>query len=394
MHTPRPPSPPSSRPGAPRPGRDPDSGRDGLDPLARAALHEATEVLRNLEDRAALAGGAGSSPGWATGELRRIREEAQEFRSILELLTTERGESPSTERQRFSLSPLVEGAVDRWLPSSPGILATYRSALPEGASVAGPPALLGRALRTLLRVAARRARSRIRIVAGPAEGGMEGSEAGAPGEPGTPPTPARAELVLTLDGAPLETGEGEVVEPSLRFARWCIRQLGGRLEGPLPADPVQGSTSFRILLPLATRLPGSDRRGRSWRSDSGGAGPLEGVSIHVVDDEPALRSVLARLLHRSGATVSTLAPELGDPAPALARRILSDAPDLVLLDLHLGRISGRTLLELLQVEGGPCVLILTGDPSGAEDLPCPVIPKPVDWPFLMGRMLDLLAERR
>jgi CheY-like chemotaxis protein len=394
VHTPRPPSPPSSPAGAPRPGSNPDSSKEGLDPLARAALHEVTEVLRGLEDRAALAGGGGSSPGWAAGELRRIREEAQEFRSILELLTTERGESPSTGRQRFSLSPLVEGAVDRWLPSSPGILATYRSALPEGASVAGPPALLGRALRTLLRVAARRARSRIRIVAGVVEGGVEGSEAGAPGEPGMPPTPARAELVLTLDGAPLETGEGEVVEPALRFARWCIRQLGGRLEGPLPADPAQGSTSFRILLPLATRLPGSDRRGRSWRSDSGGAGPLEGVSIHVVDDEPALRSVLARLLHRSGATVSTLAPELGDPAPALARRILSDAPDLVLLDLHLGRISGRTLLELLQVEGGPCVLILTGDPSGAEDLPCPVIPKPVDWPFLMGRMLDLLAERR
>ncbi len=394
MHAPRPPSPPPSHPGSPRPGNGSASGAEGLDPLARAVLHEVTEVLRALEDRAALVGGSGSSPGWSTGELQRIREEAQEFRGILELLAAEGGGSPASEHQRFSLSPLVEGAVDRWLPSSPGILATYRSVLPGGASVAGSPALLGRALRSLLRVAARRARSRIRIVAGVVETEADGTPGDTARGPEKAAPPGQAELLLTLDGGPLESGEGEGWERSLLFARWCVRKLGGRLEGPLPADPPHGSTAFRILLPLVTQLPGSDRKGRSWRSDSGATGPLEGVSVHVVDDEPALRSVLARLLHRSGATVATLAPELGDPAPALARRILSDAPDLVLLDLHLGRISGRSLLELLQVEGGPRVLILTGDPSGAEDLPCPVVPKPVDWPFLLGRMLDVLSEPR
>jgi len=355
-------------------------GREELNPFASALLGEVAEFLGELSSRLALARDQAGSGGVPSIELRRLQQEADDFQVILSMAMMEPSPTSREGEEHFALGALVESAVDRWIPSSPGVLTTFRSSLPHGSVVRGSSSLLARALRGLLRSSAREARSRLRIEIRPA------------GDPSAPDPLPRAEIRVLRDGPLAAEGSGE--DPSLLLARWGILRLGGTLTGPEPVDTGSGeAVAFRLELPLARPSSRELQRGRSWRPKGTVPGPLDGARIAVVDDEPALRSVLARLLNRAGADVSTLAPELGDPVEALVRRILSDPPDLVLLDLHLGRISGRTVLELLRERSGPCVILLTGDPEQAQDLSCPVMAKPVDWPALVRRIQEVLAER-
>ena len=354
---------------------------EGLDPsLASALLGEVGEFLVELSSRLALARDRAGSSGVPSMELRRLQEEVDDFQVVLSMATMESSPTSRKGEEHFALGAVVESAVDRWIPSSPGVLTTFRSSLPHGSVVRGSSSLLARTLRGLLRSSARAARSRLRIEIRPRR------------DPSSPDLPPRAEVRVLRDG-PL-TAEGWAEEPALILARWGVLRLGGTLTGPERVETDSGeAVGFRLELPLARPSSRALQRGRSWRPEETVPGPLDGVRIAVVDDEPALRSVLARLLNRAGADVSTLAPELGDPVEALVRRILSAPPDLVLLDLHLGRISGRTVLELLRERSGPRVILLTGDPGQAKDLSCPVMPKPVDWPALVRRIQEVLADR-
>lgn len=351
----------------------------GLDPFASALLSEVVEVLGELSGRLALIRDQGGSDGGSLAELRRMQEEVAGLQVVLSLALEEGSARPWGGEEHFALGSAVESTVDRWVPSSPRIRTTLRSSLPSGSAVHGPSSLFQRVLRGLLRSSSRMARSRLRI------------EMKRVGEGSTPDTPRRAEILLLHDG-PLPVGEGR--DPSLLVAQWGIHKLGGTLMGPETVTTEAGeSVALRIRLPLAPPPSREGERVRSWRPQQGVPGPLDGVRIAVVDDEPALRSVLARLLSRAGADVLTLAPELGDPATVLARRILSEAPDLVLLDLNLGRVSGRTILELLEEHTGPAVILLTGDPTQARNLLCPVMAKPVDWPELVRRIQEVLGHR-
>ena len=352
----------------------------GLEPFASALLREVVEVMGEISGRLALVQDQRGSGEASLTELRRLQEEMDEFQAILSLALEEQSARPWWGEEQFALGAVVESTVDRWIPSSPGVLTTLRSRLPPGSGVRGPSSLLDRALRGLLRSSGRMARSRLRIE-------MEIAEEGS-----TPELPPFAEIRLLRDGPQPEEMTGK--DPSLLVAHWGIHQLGGTLSGPeAVASEAEKSVAFRVRLPLVIPPSREGERMRSWRPQRGDPGPLDGIRVAVVDDEPALRSVLARLLNRAGADVLTLAPELSDPATALAQRILSEAPDLVLLDLNLGRISGRTILELLQEHSGPAVIILTGDPAQARNLPCPVMAKPVDWPELVRRIQGVLGRR-
>lgn len=358
----------------------PDGSRsDGtLNPLATALLRDVVEVLGGLSSRAALARSLSESGRPASAELRRIQDDADEFRTMISEILEELEARPSGGNVLFALAPAVESAVDRWLPTGPRVLTTFRSSLPAGASVRGPQSLLNRAMRGLLRESSKLARSRLRLELQPAR------------DEGSPGARAMAEIRVVRDGGHADTAPPD--NPSLLVARWGITRLGGRLVGPEPDLDEAESVAFRVLLPLADPPAERIQRGRSWSPTPRQVRPLEGLRIAVVDDEPALRSVLARLLNRAGAEVFTLAPELGDPADALARRILAEPLDLVLLDLHLGRISGKKVLDVLEARGGPRVILLTGDPEQARDLSCPVVAKPVDWPELVRQIQRSLAD--
>ena len=90
------------------------------------------------------------------------------------------------------------------------------------------------------------------------------------------------------------------------------------------------------------------------------------VRILVVDDDPAVRSLLERLLASGGYAVESLSTA----EDALAR-VRAEPPDLVLLDLHLPDRSGQDVLA--EIRDDPAtrllpVVMLTGASSQAERL--------------------------
>jgi DNA-binding response OmpR family regulator len=94
------------------------------------------------------------------------------------------------------------------------------------------------------------------------------------------------------------------------------------------------------------------------------ADPVEGnsrASVLVVDDEPVVRDVLTRYLERDGFAVS----EAADGEQALAA-IRGGAPDAVVLDLMLPRLSGLDVLKLVRLETSVPVIILSARASEAE----------------------------
>jgi DNA-binding NarL/FixJ family response regulator len=85
------------------------------------------------------------------------------------------------------------------------------------------------------------------------------------------------------------------------------------------------------------------------------------LSLVIVDDSlPFLRSASA-LLEQEGLQVLGVASE-----PAGARALVAQLrPDVVLVDLHLGRVSGLDLARELRSEGpaGPAVIIVSAAPD-------------------------------
>jgi len=100
-----------------------------------------------------------------------------------------------------------------------------------------------------------------------------------------------------------------------------------------------------------------------WAGAPGYPGRVERAagSVLIVDDEPVVRDVLTRYLARDGFAVSEAAD--GEQALAAIRR---DAPDAVVLDLMLPRLSGLDVLKLVRLETDVPVIILSARASEAE----------------------------
>jgi len=89
--------------------------------------------------------------------------------------------------------------------------------------------------------------------------------------------------------------------------------------------------------------------------------------VLVVDDEPAIRSLIRNTLERAGHTVLEAAD--GPAALAAAR---SEVPDLVLLDVALPGLSGLEVCRRLKAAretAGAAVLLLTGLPQAEACIP-------------------------
>ena len=119
------------------------------------------------------------------------------------------------------------------------------------------------------------------------------------------------------------------------------------------------------------------------------------VKLLVVDDEPAIRRLLATGLPTQGYGVESAAPG----AEALAM-MAGGAPDLVILDLGLPDIPGRDLLRRWREAGVPCPIIIlssrTDEPgivealeAGADDY----VTKPFGMNELVARIRVALRHR-
>ena len=107
--------------------------------------------------------------------------------------------------------------------------------------------------------------------------------------------------------------------------------------------------------------------------------------VLVIDDQPAIRTVVQTALEEDGA-FRVSGASTGDDALA---RFDSDAPDLIVLDLVMPGMHGLELAAHACTRGIPIVL-MTGEPTMTatlENLACPHLHKPF-------RMEQLLAESR
>jgi two-component system cell cycle sensor histidine kinase/response regulator CckA len=123
--------------------------------------------------------------------------------------------------------------------------------------------------------------------------------------------------------------------------------------------PERGTT-FRLYLPLSADAIVSD--GMEEPSPTP-AGTSAGVTVLVVEDEPAVRAVVVRSLERGGFHVV----QASDGAMALKEIDREGRPDLVLTDLMMPGVGGTELARRLKARW-PDLPILYMSGYSAEDL--------------------------
>lgn len=119
--------------------------------------------------------------------------------------------------------------------------------------------------------------------------------------------------------------------------------------------------------------------------------------ILVVDDEPGIRQIIARILVDEGYFVH----QAGDGLEAL--ELINDGDlvmDVVVSDIVMPRLNGVELLEeLSRSRPGLPIILISG--FGTEELtrrgiaaPCAVLPKPFPPERLIAEVRRCIAERR
>ena len=119
--------------------------------------------------------------------------------------------------------------------------------------------------------------------------------------------------------------------------------------------------------------------------------------ILVVDDEPGIRQIIARILVDEGYFVH----QAGDGLEALELINAGDvAMDVVVSDIVMPRLNGVELVqELSRSHPGLPIILISG--FGTEELtrrgiaaPCAVLPKPFPPERLIAEVRRCIAERR
>ncbi|HET9990411.1 MAG TPA: ATP-binding protein [Kofleriaceae bacterium] len=167
-----------------------------------------------------------------------------------------------------------------------------------------------------------------------------------------------------------------------------VKQSGGTIA----VDSVVGrGTIFRVTLPVGIAEPATPARLAPPRAPR--------VRVLVVDDEPAIRTMIARLLTHHDVTVAASAGE------ALAR-VNAEAFDVVLSDISMPCEDGFSLhrrLGTTHPELASCTVFMTGgavDPADIarlEELGLPCVYKPftlADLDTAITSVLDARASKR
>lgn len=112
------------------------------------------------------------------------------------------------------------------------------------------------------------------------------------------------------------------------------------------------------------------------------------ATILVVDDEPPIRQLVARILERKGHRVITC----GDSTSALA---VTDAIDLLIVDFVLPDLNGRELTNRLREQRpGLPVILMSGylpDPDLAPPPPSVFLQKPMRPGLILETVDQMLA---
>jgi CheY-like chemotaxis protein len=209
-------------------------------------------------------------------------------------------------------------------------------------------------------------------------------------------TQAHVQLVVSDTGAGIDenlrdqvfepffdTGRGRGSGLGLASVYATVRQAGGRIR--LASEPGRGSV-FRILLPVAPEAEEADRAPDLPPGD----GQL--ANVLLVEDEPAVRDYVARVLRGAGHRVTAA----NDGAEALAVASRAGEPfDLLLSDVVMPGLGGLALArELRGRQPDLKVLLVSGYTEEASDASAAgfdLLPKPFTAEELIERVRRALA---
>jgi two-component system cell cycle sensor histidine kinase/response regulator CckA len=158
--------------------------------------------------------------------------------------------------------------------------------------------------------------------------------------------------------------------------------------GQVTCDSQVGeSTTFQLFLPVAqtasTPAPVELEPARRWGDET----------ILIVEDEEAVRTTTGYALSRLGYRV-LLAVD-GEEGLVILTRATTEV-DLVLLDLSMPCMSGPEMLEHMDPDNSPPVILFTGEATSHElrDRVAAVLEKPLSLGLLVGCVRSVLDSRQ
>jgi signal transduction histidine kinase/CheY-like chemotaxis protein len=169
-----------------------------------------------------------------------------------------------------------------------------------------------------------------------------------------------------------------------------VKQTIESVDGDIQVDSIVGrGTTFRIALPRLTRpsetrVPPQSERVRT--AEGADSGQTLDASILVVDDDHALREMVATALSLKGARVTTA-------ANSSEARAVQGSFDIALIDMMLDDCRGDELLAVLRREGTVnAAMLVTGTVQKPKLVPGG---EPDDWvrkPFELSHLVDRLKR--
>jgi PAS domain S-box-containing protein len=209
----------------------------------------------------------------------------------------------------------------------------------------------------------------------------------------------RVELSVADDGSGIpESALDSIFEPFYTTKQHgtgiglnTVRLLAEGLGGTVAVESSEGvGSTFTVTFP-ATRDVTPDADALPAKAP---ARRLDGVEVLLVEDQAHLRTVLAKVLTRAGARVSTASN--GDEAIRVAE---TAPPDILVSDVVMPILSGPELVRRLRVEHPDLAIILMSGYAGDEIVPRDLLEgarflhKPFAADALVGAVTEALSAK-